>query len=441
MKNCYFPLFMNLNQKNIVVWGAGTIATPRIIHLLRFGATVHVIAPEFSKELEEIRNDYENQLFLEQRGYQEQDLERLFLDADESRETTGKDMLCTSSMSKLHTQFGCRLPSGGTTTGSPFCAIAATGNAELNQEITKACHKKGILVNNISDKSQSDFYFSALIEEGDILAGMISPSGNHRRLRQTAASVRAFLKQEEERCLVVETKGLGAKEGSENELVKLLEQKGRTVDRLIAGRIEIVHYCIDAKWLGQMEWLIFTSKNGVQGFFQNLLENGMDMRVLAGAKIAVIGEATAKKLADAGIKADFVPAQFDSKAFAEEFRQLLQKETKVLYIQNEASHHPLTQELRAVCDLSEMAVYKNVEAQECRLYTDEELLGHQRIYFTNAKSIERTLKGRSEEVLHTISERQLCYVIGPACRKELTKLGIKRVHMAEQATYQSLSEQ
>ena len=42
----YFPLFVDLEGKKVVVVGAGTIAGRRIRTLLDFGARITVIAPE-----------------------------------------------------------------------------------------------------------------------------------------------------------------------------------------------------------------------------------------------------------------------------------------------------------------------------------------------------------------------------------------------------------
>lgn len=45
----YFPMFVNINDKNIRVFGGGKIATRRVKSLLEFGAAVHVVAPKLQK--------------------------------------------------------------------------------------------------------------------------------------------------------------------------------------------------------------------------------------------------------------------------------------------------------------------------------------------------------------------------------------------------------
>jgi uroporphyrinogen III methyltransferase / synthase len=65
------------------------------------------------------------------------------------------------------------------------------------------------------------------------------------------------------------------------------------------------------------DWVIFTSCNGVETFFDAMAKLGKDARVFASAKIAAIGVRTAETLAGFGIKADFVPGAFTSKDLAE----------------------------------------------------------------------------------------------------------------------------
>ena len=52
MKNKrYFPLYVDLSDKNIVVVGGGTIATRRVKALLLFTRNITVIAPKMTADL------------------------------------------------------------------------------------------------------------------------------------------------------------------------------------------------------------------------------------------------------------------------------------------------------------------------------------------------------------------------------------------------------
>ena len=71
--------------------------------------------------------------------------------------------------------------------------------------------------------------------------------------------------------------------------------------------------------LDDFDWLILTSTNGVDNFFARLQSAGKDSRALAGVKIAVVGQKTAKALESYGIIADFIPPNFIADALISNF--------------------------------------------------------------------------------------------------------------------------
>ncbi|WP_373541093.1 uroporphyrinogen-III C-methyltransferase [Chamaesiphon sp.] len=62
--------------------------------------------------------------------------------------------------------------------------------------------------------------------------------------------------------------------------------------------------------LGDFDWSILTSTNGVDALFARLHHVGKDSRALAGIKIAVVGKKTAQSLQQRGITPDFIPVDF-----------------------------------------------------------------------------------------------------------------------------------
>lgn len=62
--------------------------------------------------------------------------------------------------------------------------------------------------------------------------------------------------------------------------------------------------------LETFDWLILTSTNAVDYFFERLATQIKDIRALAAIKIAVVGEKTAQRLKQRGMQADFVPPNF-----------------------------------------------------------------------------------------------------------------------------------
>lgn len=61
--------------------------------------------------------------------------------------------------------------------------------------------------------------------------------------------------------------------------------------------------------LSAADWVVFTSSNGVDIFFDALHATGRDSRALSGRKVAAVGPATALSLSQHGITADLLPDQ------------------------------------------------------------------------------------------------------------------------------------
>ncbi len=83
----------------------------------------------------------------------------------------------------------------------------------------------------------------------------------------------------------------------------------------------------DPKWMdreirriGDYDWVVFTSINGVQSFFDRMRRLGKDARIFSGVRIAAIGEATARALAERGLRSDLVPREFTSLALFESLK-------------------------------------------------------------------------------------------------------------------------
>jgi uroporphyrinogen III methyltransferase/synthase len=71
--------------------------------------------------------------------------------------------------------------------------------------------------------------------------------------------------------------------------------------------------------LSTYDWLIFTSVNGVNFFFERLFEKGMDVRSLSHVRTAVIGPATAQRLYNFGFKSDVIPESYRAESAVEAF--------------------------------------------------------------------------------------------------------------------------
>ncbi len=101
-----------------------------------------------------------------------------------------------------------------------------------------------------------------------------------------------------------------------SDLKRLFEESGATVVEFPTIAIaapesfESLDFAVDARF----DWLVFTSSNGVNAWFERLLLKKKDARALTETRVACVGESTAASLRAHGIVADLVPDKFMSSA-------------------------------------------------------------------------------------------------------------------------------
>lgn len=93
----------------------------------------------------------------------------------------------------------------------------------------------------------------------------------------------------------------------------------------------------------EASFLIFTSSNGVELFFEALLEAGFDGRFLSGKQILAIGPATAESMRKYGIIADYVPDSYVAESLLPYFEKI--KPAKVLIARAEQARNVLPEKL------------------------------------------------------------------------------------------------
>ena len=110
--------------------------------------------------------------------------------------------------------------------------------------------------------------------------------------------------------------------------------------------------------LSDFDWLILTSSNGVDYFFERLEAQNQDARALAGVKIAVVGKKTAQSLKQQGLQPDFIPPDFVADSLIEYFPEPLEGK-KILFPRVETGgREVLVKELTAQgAEVIEVAAY------------------------------------------------------------------------------------
>ncbi len=145
----YFPMFVDLSEKNILFIGAGHVNSGRIKTMLDFAGSITVISPEADAEIialaDEGRVDYHRRRF-------------------DERDLDGADIV-----------------------------ITATGHAGTDVRIAGMCRRRGIPVNTASDKTLCDFYFPGIARRDPLVVGVTASGEDHRLAAKASAYFRKLL--------------------------------------------------------------------------------------------------------------------------------------------------------------------------------------------------------------------------------------------------------
>ena len=112
--------------------------------------------------------------------------------------------------------------------------------------------------------------------------------------------------------------------------------------------------------ISEFDWLILTSSNGINYFFERLIALEKDVRTLANLKIAVVGEKTAKSLKNHSLQPDFIPPNFIADSLIEHFPEQLSGK-KVLYprVESGGREDLITEFRKQGAEVVEVAAYQS----------------------------------------------------------------------------------
>lgn len=113
----------------------------------------------------------------------------------------------------------------------------------------------------------------------------------------------------------------------------------------------------------QYKWIMFTSVNGVDYFFQWLRKFGIDIRRFYGARIAAVGPKTAEALLSRGLTVVELPMKYQAEGLLEQLEHELKPGEHVLLPRGDLGRDVLPRELRAKGLLpTDLTIYETVIA-------------------------------------------------------------------------------
>ena len=143
------------------------------------------------------------------------------------------------------------------------------------------------------------------------------------------------------------------------------------------------------------DWIVFTSANGVEAFFEIFFKLYDDAREIGAARIAAIGPATAQRVRDFRLHVDLQPEEFVAEAVTREFQKRGGVENlRILLVRAEKARDVLPKELSTLgAIVDEALAYRTVPETRDATGARRRLLeeGADLITFTSSSTVENYL--------------------------------------------------
>ena len=150
----WFPLFINLENKKVLVIGGGKVAAKKIEKILEYGADITVVT----------ENVMEEKLLK---------LENIKIQNNQKIEND------KAKIEKLVKGY--------------FLVIAATDNEELNENIANVCDSNGMLINNVSSKVKMNAMFGGIVKNSEFQIAISTSGKNCKRSRAMKSEIQKVL--------------------------------------------------------------------------------------------------------------------------------------------------------------------------------------------------------------------------------------------------------
>lgn len=150
----WFPLFINLENKKVIVIGGGKVAAKKIEKILEYGADITVVT----------ENVMEEKLLK---------LENVKIENNQKIEND------KAKIEKLVKGY--------------FLVIAATDNEELNENIANVCDSNGMLINNVSSKVNMNAMFGGIVKNSEFQIAISTSGKNCKRSRAMKSEIQKVL--------------------------------------------------------------------------------------------------------------------------------------------------------------------------------------------------------------------------------------------------------
>ena len=186
--------------------------------------------------------------------------------------------------------------------------------------------------------------------------------------------------------------------------------------------------------LESFDWLVFTSKPGVDHFCDLMNEIGFEGVY---PKIAAIGKKTKVALQKHGLQPAFIPSEYVAESFLPEFMEVANKSESVLIIKGDLARDYLINGLTAAgIHTEESIIYSNRMPPESEQVLVDVLTTKKIniLLFTSPSTINNFMNIIKKHHLYACLVDKVTVAIGPVTKKRAEELGIEVTLCPEQYT-------
>jgi uroporphyrinogen III methyltransferase/synthase len=180
--------------------------------------------------------------------------------------------------------------------------------------------------------------------------------------------------------------------------------------------------------LGRFDWVVFSSVNAVQFFFERLRSLGKDSRALGSCLICAVGPKTAAALVPQGISADLVPEDYKAEGVVRAFAAMETAGKKVLFPRGDKARDVIPTGLaRQGAEVADPVAYRNVIPDTVGSGVLE-ALEERRVHcatFTSSSTAENLAAMVGENRLLHLLEGIAVAAIGPVTARTCRELGMR----------------
>jgi uroporphyrinogen III methyltransferase / synthase len=194
--------------------------------------------------------------------------------------------------------------------------------------------------------------------------------------------------------------------------------------------------------LGEFDWLVFTSVNGVERFFHRFFELHDDIRDMAGPRIGAIGPITASALRKQGLKVDLLAKEFVAEGVLDSLAKEDVSGKRFLIPRAEKARDTLPDGIRRMNGMvEEVAVYRTVrpagqDVEEVRHMLETRAVNA--VTFTSSSTVNHFIEMLGSGSVSPLLDGVVVASIGPVTSRTLREHGLP-VHVeASQYTIDGL---